>query len=146
MAYFRDSKPVTEARSVVVTGAGIVSPMGMDWGSNAAGFREGRMTFRPITLFDVSQQRVGTAGQVDLPETAPLASITRRKWQRMDRGTQLALLAALEALSSAGLSGGEMPVIIGTSAAAMPIAPLFMTARRRSRSASWRNKWSSCRA
>lgn len=95
--------------------------MGMDWGSNSAGFREGRTAFRPITLFDISQQRVGTAGQVDLPGTAPLASIARRKWDRMDRGTQLALLAALEALTTAGLNGGEMPIIIGTSAAAMPI-------------------------
>lgn len=125
MAYFRDSNPVTETRSVVVTGAGIVSPMGMDWESNATGFREGRSAFRPITLFDVSHQRVGTAGQVDLPTAAPLATIARRKWERMDRGTQLALLAALEALTAAGLSGGEMPIIIGTSAAAMPIGEQY---------------------
>ena len=125
MAYFRDSHPTTEARAVIVSGAGIISPMGMDWGSNALGFREGRSAFRPITLFDVSHQRVGTAGQVDVPAAPPLASIARRKWERMDRGTQLALLAALEALTSAGLSGGEMPIIIGTSAAAMPIGEQY---------------------
>jgi 3-oxoacyl-[acyl-carrier-protein] synthase II len=39
----------------------------------------------------------------------------------MDRGTRLAWLAAHEALGSAGLAGGAMPVVIGTSAAAMPI-------------------------
>lgn len=39
----------------------------------------------------------------------------------MDRGTRLALLAAREALADAGLSGGEMPMVVGTSAAAMPI-------------------------
>lgn len=39
----------------------------------------------------------------------------------MDRGTRLATLAAREALAEAGLSGGNFPLIVGTSAAAMPI-------------------------
>lgn len=87
--------------------------MGMDFLENAAGFREGRTAFSPVTLFDVSRQRVGTAGQVDLPEHGfP---------KRMDRGSRLAFLAAKEALAQAGLSGTGMPMIIGTSAAAMPI-------------------------
>ena len=87
--------------------------MGMDFHENAAGFREGRMAFSPVTLFDVSRQRVGTAGQVDLPENGfP---------KRMDRGSRLAFLAAKEALAQAGLSGIGMPMIVGTSAAAMPI-------------------------
>jgi 3-oxoacyl-[acyl-carrier-protein] synthase II len=105
----------------VVTGTGIVSPLGMDWSENLGGFRAGKSAFRPITLFDVSRQRVGSAGQVDLPENPPLASISKRAWQRMDRGTKLAFLAALEALTTANLNGGEMPLVIGTSAAAMPI-------------------------
>lgn len=79
------------------------------------------MAFSPITLFDVSRQRVGTAGQVDLPDAAPDSGISRRAWERMDRGTRLAWLAAREAMASAGLSGGDMPLIVGTSAAAMPI-------------------------
>ena len=39
----------------------------------------------------------------------------------MDRGTRLALLAARQALTAAGLAGGPMPMVVGTSAAAMPI-------------------------
>lgn len=39
----------------------------------------------------------------------------------MDRGTRLAWLAAREALADAMLAGGEIPMIVGTSAAAMPI-------------------------
>lgn len=39
----------------------------------------------------------------------------------MDRGTRLAYIAAREALSTAGIAKKSMPVIIGTSAAAMPI-------------------------
>ncbi len=95
--------------------------MGRDWAENSAGFQAGRMALSPVTLFDVSRQRVGTAGQVDLPDVAPDFGIARKNWERMDRGTRLALLAAREALAEAGLSGGEMPIIIGTSAAAMPI-------------------------
>ncbi len=106
---------------MVVSGAGIISPMGLDWAENTTAFREGRMAFRPVTLFDVSRQRVGTAGQVDLPETAPFPGISRKAWSRMDRGTRLAWMAAREALADAGLSGGEMPLVVGTSAAAMPI-------------------------
>ena len=84
--------------------------MGMDFRENAAGFRAGRTAFSPVTLFDVSRQRVGTAGQVDLPCGSG-----------MERGTHLAWIAAQEALAQAGLSGGAMPMIVGTSAAAMPI-------------------------
>lgn len=111
--------------------------MGMDWSENAAGFREGRTAFRPITLFDVSRQRVGTAGQVDIPAAPPAPHISRHIWARMDRGTKLALLAALQALEAAGLDGGPMPIVIGTSAAAMPIGEeyyknAFLTGSRRS--------------
>lgn len=98
---------------------GIVSPMGMDSAENSAGFRAGRAAFSPVTLFDVSRQRVGSAGQVDLPEQ--LDGLPRKAVSRMDRGTRLAWLAAREALEHAGLRGGRMPMMVGTSAAAMPI-------------------------
>ena len=115
VAYDSDSPLPPQPRRVVVTGAGLISPMGRDRTENAAGFRAGRMAFSPVTLFDVSRQRVGTAGQADLPGEKGNA------WSRMDRGTRLALVAAREAMADAGLTGGEMPMMIGTSAAAMPI-------------------------
>ena len=98
---------------------GIVSPMGMNFAENSAGFRAGRAAFSPVTLFDVSRQRVGSAGQVDLPER--LDGLSKNAASRMDRGTRLAWLAAREALAHAGLNGGRMPMMVGTSAAAMPI-------------------------
>ncbi|MES2657857.1 MAG: beta-ketoacyl-[acyl-carrier-protein] synthase family protein [Verrucomicrobiota bacterium] len=121
MAYFSDAPPPSRPRPVVVTGAGIISPMGRNWAENLAGFRAGRTAFSPVTLFDVSRQRVGTAGQADLPENAPDSGISRKAWSRMDRGTRLAWWAAREAMAQAGLTGGDMPLMIGTSAAAMPI-------------------------
>ena len=97
--------------------------MGADMAENSAGFRAGRTAFRPVDLFDVSRQRVGTAGQLDLPQTLP--GVDRREWSRMDRGTRMALIASREAMEMAGLSGGAMPVIVGTSAAAMPIGEAY---------------------
>jgi len=97
--------------------------MGVDLAENAAGFRVGRTAFRPVDLFDVSRQRVGTAGQVELPDS--VAGVSRKAWQRMDRGSRMAWLAAREALDTAGLSGGDMPVVIGTSAAAMPVGEQY---------------------
>lgn len=88
---------------------------------NAAGFRTGRMAFSPVTIFDISRQRVATAGQANLPETVPDSGISEKAWSRMDRGTRLAWLAAREAMADAGLAGGKIPMIVGTSAAAMPI-------------------------
>jgi 3-oxoacyl-[acyl-carrier-protein] synthase II len=113
LSWSRDFPASSDLHRVVVTGAGVVSPMGMDFTENAAGFRSGRSAFSPVTLFDVSRQRVATAGQIDLPENGFPS--------RMDRGTRLAWMAAREALAAAGLSGGRMPIVVGTSAAAMPI-------------------------
>ena len=121
MAYYSDAPLPSRPRPVVVTGTGIISPMGLGWAENLAGFRTGRTAFSPVTLFDVSRQRVGTAGQADLPEAAPDGGISRKAWARMDRGSRLAWWAAREAMAQAGLTGSDMPMMIGTSAAAMPI-------------------------
>lgn len=104
----------------MITGAGIVTPMGMGREENADGFRAGRSAFRPVSLFDTSRQRVGTAGELTLPDRAP-AGVGEAEWRRMDRGTKMAALAAREALAAAGLSGGRMPVMVGTSAGAMAL-------------------------
>ena len=123
MAYHADRPYPAALRPVVITGAGILTSMGADMAENAAGFRSGRTAFRPIDLFDVSRQRVGTAGQAELPEN--LSWVGPREWRRMDRGTRMALIAAREALEMAGLSGGRMPVAVGTSAAAMPVGERY---------------------
>jgi len=103
---------------VVITGVGILTSMGRGRDENAAGFRAGRTAFREVDLFDVSRQRVGRAGQLEMP--GPPAGVARRDWQRMDRGTRLCLFAAGEALEQADLRG-PMPLVVGTSAGAMPL-------------------------
>ncbi|MEP4076786.1 beta-ketoacyl-[acyl-carrier-protein] synthase family protein [Haloferula sp.] len=120
MAYRTDQPPVPPARPVVITGAGIHTSMGGGWQENAEGFRAGRTAFRPVDLFDVSRQRVGTAGQALMPEKPAIPGFSARDWARMDRGTRMALTAAREALEQADIRGA-MPIMIGTSAGAMPI-------------------------
>ncbi|MBK1883901.1 beta-ketoacyl-[acyl-carrier-protein] synthase family protein [Luteolibacter pohnpeiensis] len=98
--------------------------MGHGLDENSVGLRAGRSCFSTITSFDVSRQRVQTAGQVEIPVSEVRAKI----WNRMDRGTQLAYHAAREALEQAGLLTGtiqNLPQIIGTSAAAMPIGEAY---------------------
>lgn len=105
---------------MAITGAGIVTAMGLGCGENAAGFRAGRAAFRPVSLFDTSRQRVGRAAELTLPEGAP-AGVPPRIWRRMARGPKMAFLAAAEAMEAAGLPGGGLPIIVGTSAGAMPL-------------------------
>jgi 3-oxoacyl-[acyl-carrier-protein] synthase II len=121
VAFRADSNLNSDPIPVAITGAGVVTSMGAGFVENAAGFRAGRTAFRPVTAFDVSRQRVATAGEVDMTRISPDSSIGQRDWNRMDRGTRLAWWGAREALESAGLKGGWMPIVVGTSAAAMPI-------------------------
>jgi 3-oxoacyl-[acyl-carrier-protein] synthase II len=87
---------------VVITGAGIVTALGLGWKPNAEGFRAGRPAFRPVSLFDVSRQRAKTAAEVDLPVTLPPTRLSARQIARLDRAGKMLLLAANEAWQQAG--------------------------------------------
>jgi 3-oxoacyl-[acyl-carrier-protein] synthase II len=109
---------------VVVTGAGIITAHGSGWQVNAEAFRLGRVSLRPVTLFDVSRQRVHTAGEVQLPNL-PAHHLGPRDLQRMERGAGLLIHAASEALASSGLSLTEFPCVLGTSAGGMALGEAF---------------------
>jgi 3-oxoacyl-[acyl-carrier-protein] synthase II len=105
---------------VVITGAGVVTALGLGWPVNAAGFRAGRRAFRPVSLFDVSRQRVKTAAQVDLPEAFPASRLTPRQLERLDRAGKMLVLAALEAWQQAAPAAAEnVPMVLGTTAGGM---------------------------
>jgi 3-oxoacyl-[acyl-carrier-protein] synthase II len=93
---------------VVITGAGIVTALGMGWKPNAEGFRAGRRAFRPVSLFDVSRQRVKIAAEVDLPATLPPTASQRRQIARLDRAGAMLVLAAKEAWQQAGWESAEI--------------------------------------
>jgi 3-oxoacyl-[acyl-carrier-protein] synthase II len=107
-------------RRVVVTGAGVVTALGLDWAANAAGFRAGVPAFRPVTRFDVSRQRTKLAAEVDLPPTFPTGQLNARAAQRLDRAAVLLLLAAQAAWTQCGWSpSGDLPFIVSTTSAGM---------------------------
>lgn len=111
------------SKRILITGAGIVSPLGLDWQANEASFRANRMNVTSVTKFDVSQRFAKTACQVDLPEERLFAKLPRHRDGLIDRGTKMLLLAIREALAMAKMPGmqGIDAIIIGTSAGAMSI-------------------------
>jgi 3-oxoacyl-[acyl-carrier-protein] synthase II len=106
----------------------MISPMGNDERAHIEALRVGSTHFREIDFFEVSRQRVKTAGVSD-PPTEPYA-LTRREAARLDRGTWLLLDATAQAFACARLKNilPETPFILGTSAGAMAIGETYYQA------------------
>ncbi|NOT34539.1 MAG: beta-ketoacyl-ACP synthase II [Candidatus Eisenbacteria bacterium] len=89
---------------VVVTGLGVAAPVGTGVEACWDALINGRSGIGPITRFDASGLRSRIAGEVlDLDAEARVSS---KVLKRSARFTQLALVAALEAVADAGLAEG----------------------------------------
>ncbi|HJD21053.1 MAG TPA: beta-ketoacyl-ACP synthase II [Candidatus Gemmiger faecigallinarum] len=91
-----------EKRRVVVTGLGTVNPIGHNTAETWANARAGVCGIGPITQFDASDFKVKLAGEVKDFDPEPV--IERREAKKMARFTQLAVVAAAEALADSGLT------------------------------------------
>ena len=106
----------------MVTGAGVVTPLGIGWRVNADGFRVGRAAFGPVSLFDVSRHRVKTAAEVDLPPDLPPTGLTPKLARRLDRASRMLLLAAHEAWQQSRWEPSpDLPVVLGTTSGGMSL-------------------------
>lgn len=111
--------PPPVAPRIVITGGGVVTALGWGWGANAEGFRQGRVAFGPVTLFDASRQRTRRAAEVQLPERFEPGGLSAQRLRRMDRASRLLVLAAREAACQAGLRAASFPVVLATTSAGM---------------------------
>ena len=107
----------------MITGVGLVSPLGMGWKENERSLETERTAFRPVTLFDVSHRIAKTAAEVDLPDEPLFQHVGKRTQSWIDRGTKMLMLALRECLDQAGLKdlSAVDAMVIGTSAGAMPL-------------------------
>ena len=88
-------------RRVVVTGLGIISPLGCGLTASWQGAKEGKCGIGPITLYDTEGQKVKLAGEAHGFDAENY--MDKREARKMDRCNQLAIAAAQEAFQMSGL-------------------------------------------
>ena len=88
-------------RRVVITGLGLISPLGADVESSWAALRAGKSGIGPITRFDPTGLETTIAGEVK--DFDPLAYLDRKEVRRTDRFAQFSVAASAQALKDAGL-------------------------------------------
>jgi 3-oxoacyl-[acyl-carrier-protein] synthase II len=102
-------------RRVVVTGVGMVTPLGNDPESTWENLVAGESGAGPITHFDASEYNVRFACEAS--DFDPTTWIERKQARRMDRFSQLALSAARMAEQDSGISVAAAPDRIGAAVA-----------------------------
>ena len=100
-------------RRVVVTGIGMVTPLGPDVPSNWDALVHGRSGITKITKFDPSPYETQIAGQI--PDFDPTKYMDRKEVRRTDRFTHLGVAAASQALKDAKLEKIADPERVGTA-------------------------------
>ncbi|MBN1954273.1 MAG: beta-ketoacyl-ACP synthase II [Anaerolineae bacterium] len=90
---------------VVVTGMGVISPVGLDVATMWQNLVAGQSGIRPITLFDPSDLEVRFAGEAHGFD--PLNYLSAKEARRTDRFTHFAVAAFEQALAQSGLAVNE---------------------------------------
>jgi len=102
----------------VITGLGVLSPIGLGKNAYWEALRRGTIGDRPITLFDTATFRVKTGGEIT--DFDAVAYLGKKGLRELDRSTRLVCSAARIALDDSGLivsedSSRAVGVAIGTT-------------------------------
>lgn len=102
---------------VVITGAGMITPLGHNVHDSWSGVLAGRSGYGPVTLFDPTDHTIH--GMFEVKNFDPAEVLGRREARRRDRYQQFATIAANEAMAQSGLevtdaNRGKIGVFIGT--------------------------------
>jgi 3-oxoacyl-[acyl-carrier-protein] synthase II len=103
-----------------VTGIGAVTPVGNSTGETWSALLAGRSGLGPITRFDPS--RIGCTVAAEVKGFEPLDHFSRRDVRLMDRSSQLAVVAAREAMAEAGYTvtdPARVGVVVGSAVGGM---------------------------
>lgn len=104
-------------RRVVITGIGLVTPVGLNKDSNWEAILAGRSGIGPITRFDASRFSARIAGEVK--NFDPAKFIEKKELKKMDRFIQYAIAATDESINDSGLeitpeNAERVGVIVGS--------------------------------
>jgi 3-oxoacyl-[acyl-carrier-protein] synthase II len=111
------------ASRVLVTGLGVISPLGPDTSANLASLLEGKDSVTAVDTFDVTRTRCKTAGQIPdlwLESAFPPTRVSAR----LHRGARMAALALREALETANGAKPDL-MVVGTTGGGMSYGELF---------------------
>jgi 3-oxoacyl-[acyl-carrier-protein] synthase II len=100
------AKGISPARRVVVTGVGLVSPLGTGTAKNWRALLAGASGVGPITRFDASRHVTRFAGEAR--DFDPLLFMDRKESRKMDPFIQFAVGAAQLAVEDSGIPLGDL--------------------------------------
>lgn len=101
-----------KSRRVVITGMGVVSPFGVGVDLFWDNLVKGNSGIKPITIVDLSEHPVKFGGECSGFD--PELYLDKKEAKKMDRFTQLAMTAAIEAFKDSGLDmSKEDPTRLG---------------------------------
>lgn len=103
-------------RRVVITGVGVVSPLGLNAKTSWAALKEGRSSGGKITRFDASTCSVQIAHEIKDFDVTKLCSISPKDARKVGLFAHYALVAAHEAFADSGITTDKLnPMRIGTN-------------------------------
>lgn len=105
-------------RKVVITGMGVLSPIGIGRNAFKESLFQGKTFFKPITFFDVSKYPVKIGGEIT--DFNPLNFLDKKGLRELDRSTRLVCSAAKLAIDDSQININEenthsIGVSIGTT-------------------------------